>query len=510
MNVCLVIPPYVRAGHFYDFPLNYAYVNGACRAFGITPAIINCNELLTHCTEHELLMEVVAHCLDADVVMIGGLCTHYRVVRAIVEYLSDKIVILGGGLVTADPKFICESIIPTYGVAGEGEITIMELLRYIKNGEKGVPPKNVWYRQGSVWRTTSPVRPPEKDLDALPDACYEGIATEEYLNNQVSNDIYFNLFQEHPRCLPVVASRGCRYNCSFCYHPLGRGYRQRNLRAVIAEATGLVRDYGVNVLGVLDEMFSSDKERLLTFCRMMRDLNIQWFCQMRTPDITEDVVVALKESGCTSLSLGVESMSNHMLKAMKKYATRQQHERAFKLCWKHGIGIQGNCLFGFPEETDESIRETVEWLCDNPQYGLNATQVLPLPDSVLFRHALKHGFITDKEAYYMAGCPAVPMNMAISEKTAVWASKKLGEYQKLLPEATGVAATQPHVHPYRKSTCYEVSFQCPHCGGHSAYGDYQVFPKSVKQIIGCRHCKARLNFPLEVVNEGSDSVAVDN
>ncbi len=94
---------------------------------------------------------------------------------------------------------------------------------------------------------------------------------------------------------------------------------------------------------------------ILDFAERIKNENIKWVAQLRVPDVNEEMLQRLKESGLMAIAYGVESLSDKILTSMKKKITRDQIIAALKITRKAKIAVVGNLLFGDPAETEETI-----------------------------------------------------------------------------------------------------------------------------------------------------------
>ena len=153
-------------------------------------------------------------------------------------------------------------------VLGEGEVTIVELVREINNGRDNIADVNgIGYKDTSKGFILTSPRSPIMDLDSLPLPDFEGFEFEKYLAMQMPNDNLYMYVDDEPRFYPIISSRGCPYNCTFCFHPLGQKYRSRSVENFISEIKYITERYQVNNLAIVDELISNDRSRYLKFVK---------------------------------------------------------------------------------------------------------------------------------------------------------------------------------------------------------------------------------------------------
>jgi radical SAM superfamily enzyme YgiQ (UPF0313 family) len=149
-------------------------------------------------------------------------------------------IIVGGGIITAQPEIMFDLLKPDYGIIGEGEQTVLELVNYFKNGGNinsvnGLIFKDFGLSDNKIKTIITDPRDPIMNLDELPFPDYESFGYSEYLDAIKPTDYIAYDIVDKPRFYPVLASRSCPFNCTFCFHPLGKKYRQRSVDNIMAE-----------------------------------------------------------------------------------------------------------------------------------------------------------------------------------------------------------------------------------------------------------------------------------
>lgn len=389
MNVLFVAPRNATK----IFPVGLAYVIAALKRAGHSVDCLNLN-LVTDLKIEENRFDIVA---------TGGLACHLSDIEHIVELarVSGVKTVVGGGIVSSEPELMTRELQVDYAVIGEGEVTVCELLRCLENGEDVHAVPGLAFVENDRFFLTEP-RKPIMDLDSLPYPDYESLGFQEHLSTFRPSDLYYLDYFDHPRGYPIVASRSCPFECTFCYHPLGRVYRQRSIDSIMEELQAVVPKYRINVIEILDELFSLDGERLKVFCERLADFRkslsweLKWGCQLRVANIDRDTLEVLKRSGCYNLSLGLESYSKTVLDSMKKKITPDEIHKAVHCLLDTDLRLQGNFIFGDRAETMVTARETIDFWKKHSDAGILLSFVQPYPGSELYKHCLDKGIITDR------------------------------------------------------------------------------------------------------------------
>jgi len=251
-----------------------------------------------------------------------------------------------------------------YGIIGEGEVTVVELCRTLAAKLSVELVKGIIYQKDGQYFMTE-AREENTDLDQLEMPDYEGFEFSKLMDIEINSSGAYN-----KRSGSIIASRSCPFQCTFCFHPSGKKYRQRSLENVFKEIDFLCSRYDLRFLSIADELFSYDINRLREFCRRIIPYKINWSAQFRVSDVTEEMITLLKEANCTVISYGIESADNNILASMRKHITIEQIEKALELTYKAGIAIQGGFVFGDINEDMITANNTLQWWENHRDYGL--------------------------------------------------------------------------------------------------------------------------------------------
>lgn len=252
------------------------------------------------------------------------------------EINPEAITIAGGPHVSALPDE-CSNDFDII-ITGEAESCFLETIKAIFRGER---PKGIF--QGE----------PVKDLDSLPFPDYDLIDLESY-----------NRIVGGQRSMSLITSRGCPYNCKFCNSLIfSRGQlRFRSPENVVEEIVRLKNKYGITAFRFSDDLFTFSPERIIKMAEALKPLGIVYRVFARSSSITEEAANALYDSGCRHIAIGIESMSDKILKLLEKKATKEINIRALRNARKAGLKTRIYILVGFPGETEETVNESLEVL----------------------------------------------------------------------------------------------------------------------------------------------------
>lgn len=299
-------------------------------------------------------------------------------VEILTEYIKDInpdcVIILGGIHATICPDESLRTLGIDYCIRGEGEDALVEFL-------KGNKPINLCWG-GHIGKIEL-----LSDLNNRPFPNYDKFELGKYLDSTFLS-----------RSVQVLTSRGCPYNCTFCSKGLGDTFRPRAPVDVVSEIEYLKTTYNVKKIRIVDDNFSFDLDRAKEICRLMisRNLNIKWISAggLRVDKVDDELLDLMVKSGCASTGLGIESVSNDILKEYKKAITIEKVVNAIKLCKKHGLKVGGYFVIGAPSDTKESIYAQLEFAKKMELDYAYWSLLIPYPGCALYDWVTKNNYWT--------------------------------------------------------------------------------------------------------------------
>lgn len=323
---------------------------------------------------------------SADLVLISSITSTapeaYRIAQKIRS--RDVPVILGGSHVTFKPEEALEHA--DYVVRGEGEETVVELVRSLRDEDHAslFDIKGLSFRMDD--RTHhNPSRPLLKDVDTLP---YPDLSLIEGF--------------EKTRVVPMITSRGCPFHCTFCSvtKMFGRRFRFRSSLKVIEEIEKLHREFPDKLFFFYDDNFTASPQRTKVLLReiLRRRIALQWAAQTRA-DVTKDerLIALMRESGCRRLFIGLESTNPETLKAYEKNQTVEEIEKCLEVLHRHDIGVHGMFVLGGDGDDLATINNTVSFALRRKIGTVQFLILTPLPGTDLYREMVSQGRIIDEK-----------------------------------------------------------------------------------------------------------------
>lgn len=232
-------------------------------------------------------------------------------------------------------------------VVGEGEATFVELLEAWDDGRALDGVAGIVVRQGRGARRT-PRRERIADLDSLPDPARDLLSLGRY----------------RALGLPVsmTTSRGCPHRCIFCVgrKMVGGRVRYRSARRVVDEMEALAA-CGFRQVNVADDLFTANDRHCRNICDeiLRRGLDVRWTAFARVDSVSEQKLRRMRQAGCTTVSFGVESGSEALLRTARKGIHRAQVLAAVEMCRRAGVEPHASFLLGLPGETPDTLDETL-------------------------------------------------------------------------------------------------------------------------------------------------------
>jgi radical SAM superfamily enzyme YgiQ (UPF0313 family) len=390
-------------------PLGIAYLTSALRAHAI-PA--QCRDL------HDADWDDVTRLFreqQPDVVGIScftlGRIGAQRLATLARRELPCAHIVMGGPHATFFPEHMLANPAVDVVALGEGEETIVELVRHLDAGSPLDEVRGIALRTpGGIMRTAPRQR--GTDLDGLAFPAYDAFDLDEYKSPEIPEE-YRTLTGTH-----VLSSRGCPFHCGFC--SVNRFFEGRWARRspsnVADEVEMLIQEKGVRHIYFSDDLFTMSRQRVIGLCRQIinRRLKFLWMAETRVDLVDEEMLGWMRKAGCYRIYYGVESGSPRVLRAANKGFTADDVRRAFALT--HAAGMEPCCflMVGNPGETPETIAETVALIREirpatTPILGINTL----LPASPQYEHAKELGIIDDD--YWLSEMPPPPYTAECDE-----------------------------------------------------------------------------------------------
>jgi anaerobic magnesium-protoporphyrin IX monomethyl ester cyclase len=413
-KIILITPPYhcgvvESAGRW--MPVAFVSLAGMARKAGWDA------EIYDAMTKDHGLEEIEARIKESGADVVGVTSSTSTIVAALdVLKVAKKvnpgvITILGG----VHPTFCYEELltenpdIVDIVVRGEGEITILDLLKRIGAGEDYEDIEGLAFSRNGKMIVT-PEREFIEDLDIIPMA-WDLIEWEDYR--------YFVI--PGSRLGVISSSRGCDADCTFCSQQKfwKQQWRGRDAEKVVDEIQFLRDEYDVNVVLIADEYPTKDRERWEAMLDLLieRDLGVYLLMETRVEDIVrdEDILHKYRQSGIVHVYIGVEATDQKTLDMIKKDISVEQSQQAIRLLHEHGMITETSFVLGFPDETKASIARTFKLAkLYNPDFG-HFLAITPWPYANIYDEVKDYIEVRDYSKYNLIEPIIKPKNMTLGE-----------------------------------------------------------------------------------------------
>ena len=355
----LLINPFYPISETPSPPLGLAYLGAALEKAGVQVKIL---DYVVYPYRRDALEAVLKEFKPqvAGATAVTMTYDHAKQVLSDVKTIDPEILtVMGGPHVT----FCAQETLKSFAeldavVIGEGEETIVELIRAVQCASDLSSVSGIAYRVNSKIMTTAK-RQWIKNLDALPFPARHLLPLGRYraLGMPIS----------------ITTSRGCPYKCIFCVgrKMVGARVRYHSADRVAAELQYLA-GMKFHQINIADDLFTANQKHCLAVCEkiLKKNLAINWTSFARVDTVSEMLLSRMKAAGCTAVSFGIESANPAILNTIKKGITVEQIRNAVRMCRRAGIRAYASFILGLPGETPQTIKETLDFAANLQQDGL--------------------------------------------------------------------------------------------------------------------------------------------
>lgn len=348
-----------------------------------------------------------------DIFLTGSIVTHYKWMKWLTREIRcqnpKSLIVVGNSVAGSIPELFLTNSSADIAVIGEGEITCGELVLRILNNQSWEDLEGIAFKKkNSSSIKINNRRKSHKKLDDLPMINWDKFDTEKYFDKSYA--LAKSIDGKDIRVMPVVTARGCAFRCTFCHFVFWNDpYRYRSPTNIIEEIKRNVQTYDCNYISFWDDLSFASIPQAERFVDAIIDskLNFNWSAAVRVDlfgntkhDYSRRLELAkkFKKAGCVSLGFSLESANAKILEMMNKRIEAQYFLNQVELLDEVGITSMISVVFGYPIETQDTIKETFD-MCLKAKVYPSIGYLLPLPATGMYDHALKHGFIKDEDKY---------------------------------------------------------------------------------------------------------------
>lgn len=367
-RVCLLIPEFLSGLSFLQPPIDFMTIAAALKHQSISVDILD--NRAWHYSEQQLLDFLLSY----DVIVVNttpidqvqNYFVDYRYALTLKtlkqiksRFPEKKLVVCGShGTVRCDllEKQHCADVI----LLGEYEgICVQVISSLLGNGDiRNLP--NLSLREGADYSHTAlcdnALHPSLAEND-FPD--YDAVDLLGYYGNMHYQGV--NVKKMHWSIL--MTSRGCPYQCIFCYKFFGNRIRRYSVKHVLHELR-MMRDHQVDSFFIIDQLFTSDRTFVMELCTQMvaEGFHFSWSCQTRVDQLDAELLQIMKQAGCSGIWLGLESVTDEVLTLNHKGTTQKQILTCMELLNQAGISFNAFFMLGMPGETKQSLNALYDFM----------------------------------------------------------------------------------------------------------------------------------------------------
>jgi anaerobic magnesium-protoporphyrin IX monomethyl ester cyclase len=424
MTVCIIRPPIILSRWnqvtVLSPPIGLAYIAGSLAAAGHAVTAIDGlglglderHDAPNDCVIYGLHPDEVVNRVPADTKLIGVSC-YFSVEWPLCQELIAKLrarfpnayIVGGGEHASAMPEYTLESSELDALAMGEGEETIAELADHVARGDwnKLSTIAGIAYKDADRNVVVNPRRARMRELNAIPQPLWEAFPLEEYLDRELGFGV------NRGRSMPVLASRGCPYQCSFCSSPdmWTTRWVARDANLLLDEMAYYQQKYNITNFDFYDLTAIVKKSWIVEFCHAIKERGMEFTWQLpsgtRSEAIDSEVAQLLHESGCRNLSYAPESGSPEVLEYIKKRIQTDRMIESVKVSVQAGINVKCNMMIGFPEETYRNVWQSIKFMIRLAFAGAHDVSYFafsPYPGSSLFKEMLEAGEFQLNDDYF--------------------------------------------------------------------------------------------------------------
>ena len=312
------------------------------------------------------------------------------VAQKIKSRYPDAFIVMVGTYASAEPKNVLRKAAGVDSIAfGEYEYSIIELSKALK---RKTPLESI---DGIVFRQDKNIIQNKKrkriqDLDEIP------FVSRIYKKYLTAGNYYYN-GADYPLMM-IITSRGCPYQCPYCVNPQlmhSKDYYARSAENVVDEFEYILENFsGIKEIGIEDDCFTVDKDRVIEICEALikRKIKMKWHCNAR-PDLDPGLLKLMKQAGCRLISVGFESSSQDVLNNIGKKIQVADYPQFMKNAKQAGILVKGCFMLGNPGDTRETMKQSYQF---SKNMNCDFIRFYPLylyPGTWAFNMAQKKGYL---------------------------------------------------------------------------------------------------------------------
>jgi radical SAM superfamily enzyme YgiQ (UPF0313 family) len=424
--ITLINPPGLKSFsglqmHTPNPPLGLAYIAGTLKQNGLAYTVIDgTGEALDAISQYPQRADFMIQGLSFDEItaripgqtkIIGLACmfsTLWPLTRDLAAHIRERfpeaLMVLGGEHGTAVPELSLRTSPFDVMILGEGEETFLALARAVLAGEPWRELPGIAFLDEGRCRNNG-LSARNRDIDDIPLPDWDSFPIEDYISRHQINGINLG------RSMPLLSTRGCPYQCTFCSSPnmWTTRYIPRDPAKVADEIALYKRKYGIVNIDFQDLTAVVKRRWVVEFCRELIDRKLEVTWQMpsgtRSEVFDEEVADLLYRAGCRALAFAPESGSVEILEKIKKQVDLDHMLTAMRIAVKRGFKLSCFIVIGFPDDTPATLRQTINLIRRMALLGVHDVAVskfVPYPGSSLFKRLQQEGLVAVDDEFFLS------------------------------------------------------------------------------------------------------------
>ena len=424
--ITLINPPGLKSFsglqmHTPNPPQGHAYIAGALKAAGLRYTVVDAtgdalDQISVYPARTDFMLqglgfdEIIGR-IPADTHLIGLTCmfsTLWPLTRDLAQHIRksfpDALIVLGGEHGTAVSELVLRTSAINLVVLGEGEETMVRVAERVASGQSWRDVPGIAYFDEDQFRSNGlSARIRVVDDVALPD--WDSFPIENYISRHQINGINLG------RAMPLLSTRGCPYQCTFCSSPgmWTTRYVPRDPIKVVDEIALYAERHKITNIDFQDLTAVVKRQWVIEFCHELikRDLNVTW--QMpsgtRSEVFDEEVADLLYQSGCRALAFAPESGAPEILEKVKKQVDLDHMLTAMRVALRRGFKLSCFLVIGFPDDTPTTLRKTlhlIRRMAVLGVYDVSVSKFVPYPGSQLFKQLQQSGQLEMDDVFFLS------------------------------------------------------------------------------------------------------------
>ncbi len=341
-------------------------------------------------------MRAIVERFQPDLVGISCLSYSEEIFHALAKVVKqtrpEALIVGGGPYVSSLREAVLHDLNVDVLVFDEGEVTFLELLKCLLDGQDYSRVAGLAYRREDGTTHVTAPRTLIENLDELPIPAFDMIDFDAYTAFNPHLDI-------GGRFAPIVTSRGCPFRCVYCHALHGKSTRFRSVDHVMAEIEHLYYEHGVRLLYVYDDIFNLQRERAKEICRRIidarLDLGIDFLNGLRADLMDHELIDLMLDAGTYYIAYAVETATPRIQDLIKKYNKLDIVADAVDYTVQQAKGrcvVATYNMIGFPTETEDEVWNTIEFNRSLTHHIADVAVAIPQEHTEMYQMALDVGF----------------------------------------------------------------------------------------------------------------------